>query len=234
LGKEKDDVEVFTCGDLSFIKKLRDSKHFTPKEIREIKRQILRSESYYIPKMKCVYLANVSINRAAEEAAHTVRHLCAGEAFPRPMQDSFYASVLHEAMAFFGSKIINPKRRCLRPSDSKKLMSYLKTNNHAKTERWLEYEIGKLFIEHENKIRSLKPFHTNKISALSTDLFSGLTHTIGYYLGEKMYHGLLQEILTKEAIRELFCDPMEEEGDPVKYYFDFVGSLRKVKLPRKI
>lgn len=233
LGKEKEEVEVFTCGDLSFLKCLRQAKAFSRRELREIKRQILRSESYYIPKKKYVYLANVSINHAAEEASHTLKHLCAGEEFPRAMQDAFYANVLHEALGFFGSKIVNHKRKCLRPSDARRLYLYLKKSG-AQFQRSLEYHTAQLFLDHERRVKEGFPFHANKISALSVDLFLSLTHAIGYYLGEKLFYGLLAGQISRDKVRALFFDAMEEEGDPVKRYFELVAKLAKIKLPKKV
>lgn len=233
LGKEKEDVEVFTCGDLSFLKRLRETRAFTKRELKEIKRQILHSESYYIPKKKFVYLANVSVNHAAEEASHTLKHLCAGEEFPRPMQDAFYANALHEALGFFGSKIINPNRKCLRPSDAKKLVQYLE-ESRAASARALQYKVAKLFLEHQERVKKGEAFHANKITALSVDLFLGVTHAIGYYLGERMFYGMLSGVVTKEEVRALFYEAMEEEGEPLKRFFEFDKKLKKVKLPKKL
>lgn len=233
LGREKDEVEVFTCGDLSFLKKLRESKVFSRKEIADIKRQILQSESYTIPKMKYVYLANVSVNHAAEEASHTLKFLCSGEEFPRGMQDAFYALILHEALGFFGSKIINHRRKCLRPASAKALIAYLQSSS-VRSLRHLEYQTAKLFLEHERRLTIARAFHHNKIASLSQDLFLSLTHAIGYYLGEKMFYGLLTEKMDKPAIRELYGDAMEEEGEPVLRYFDLVARLKGVILPRRL
>lgn len=232
LGKEVEQVRVFTCGDLSFLKRLKETKAFSPKEFYEIKRQILRSESYYIPKQKIVYLANVSVNHASEEASHTLKHFCSGDEFPRPMQDAFYANILHEALGFFGSKIINPKRKCTRANEFKKLMDYLK-QGVLYQKRALEYEIAKHFLEHEALIAQNKSFHANKIRALSVDLFLGLTHALGYCLGEKMFYGLLINRLTKKYCRDLFYDACEEEGDPLKRYLELNQKLKGIQLPKR-
>lgn len=234
LGPEKDEVEVFTCGDLSFLKKIRESGAFSKKELREIKRQILRSESYYIPKLKIAYIANVSINHAAEEAAHTLRNLCAGEEFPRPMQDAFYANILHEGLGFFGSKIINHRRKCFRPGEFKKLIHYLESHKEAASGRGLEYQISTLFLEHEKKAKKKTPFHSNKIKSLSVDQFLGVTHALGYYMGDRLFYGLLDHHVSKEFVRHLHYDQMEEEGDPVKRYFEIQEKLRGVKLPKRL
>jgi hypothetical protein len=93
-------VEVYTCGDLSFLERLETDPDFTRKEVRRIKKQILASESYYIPQQKIAYLASLSLNHAAEEASHFIRNLCAGNEFPREPADAFYANALHEAVGF--------------------------------------------------------------------------------------------------------------------------------------
>ncbi|HQG13995.1 MAG TPA: ChaN family lipoprotein, partial [bacterium] len=66
VGAAKDEVEVFTSGDLTFLQRLKEKGDFSDKEIAMIKKQILASESYYISKAKIAYLANLSINHAAE------------------------------------------------------------------------------------------------------------------------------------------------------------------------
>lgn len=232
-GDKKYDVEVFTCGDLSFLKKLRESGQFGPKEMRRIKDQILREESYYIPKMKLVYLANVSVNHAAEEASHTLKHLLSGDEFPRNVQDAFYAASLHEALGFFGSKIINTHRKCLRAQDFKKLIQYIKGQRkiHQKV---LDFETAKFYLEHEAKIQKGSVFGLAKIKSLSPDLFFALSHALGYALGEKLFYGLLAGVVTKASIRELYKKPFEADGEMTQVYKDLYLKLAKLKLPRKV
>src|SRR5207245_1916164 len=81
-------------------------------------------ESYYVPRARSVYLATLSVNHDAEEAAHFVRHVCAGDAVgaERGLIDAFYARALEEAMGFFGSKIVNPHRPCAREDDFRRTL----------------------------------------------------------------------------------------------------------------
>ncbi|MBS2023673.1 MAG: ChaN family lipoprotein, partial [Deltaproteobacteria bacterium] len=114
-------VQVWTAGDLTFLDAL-PQRGFSQKEIRQIERQILSRESYYIPRAKLAYLANLSVNHAAEEAAHFLRHVVSGATDePRPLIDGFYARALEEAYAFCGSKIVNPRRKCAHEADFKRL-----------------------------------------------------------------------------------------------------------------
>ncbi|MBX7148149.1 ChaN family lipoprotein [bacterium] len=229
IGKEKEDIEVFTCGDLSFFKYLRGQKGFMPRELKIIRNQVLRSESYTIPSKKIIYLANVSINHAAEEATHMLRALCAGHERPRATQDAFYANILHEAMGYFGSKIINHKRKCPRTRDFRRMLREYEFPKNS-----LPMQVAALYMEHRKKIRKGEFFHANKISPMSADLFLGLSHAIGYYLGEKMFYGLLYEKISRDEMRDLFCDPMEEDGAPSRVYYAFQDKLKGLKLPIKV
>src|SRR5205807_435060 len=77
LREALDGVQVYTAGDLSFLQTL-SNRGFSKKEIHTIERQILARESYYIPRARIAYLANLSVNHAAEEATHFLRHVVSG------------------------------------------------------------------------------------------------------------------------------------------------------------
>jgi len=233
LGKKKDDVEVFTCGDLSFLRKLKDKGKFTTREFETIKRQILASESYYIAKTKFVYLANLSLNHAAEEAAHFIKNLCSGEEEPREVVDAFYANILHEALGFFGSKLINHKRKCYHEKDFANLLAYFQTVKVPK-ERQLEYETAHLVTEYCRLEKRGKHLARTEIFHSRMDLFMSLTHALGYMVGDRLYYGLMEGKVKKEQLRDLFCDPWREEGAPVKVYTNLYRRLKGVKIPKRM
>lgn len=233
LGPERDEVEVFTCGDLSLLRRLRDSRLFSRREIDAIKRQILASESYYIAKARFVYLANLSINHAAEEAAHFVKNLCSGDEEPREVIDAFYTNILHEALGFFGSKIVNHKRKCYHEKDFTDLLAYFQTIRIPR-ERRLEYETALLVMEYKKLERRGTALRNTEIFRSRMDLFLSTTHALGYMLGDKLYYGLLRGTVTKPMIRELFVDPWPEEGDPVRAYQELHRRLKGVKIPKRM
>lgn len=98
----------------------------------------------------------------------------------------------------------------------------------------LEYEIAKGFLEHETAIKQNRPFKHARIAGLSIDLFLGLTHAMGYYLGEKMFYGLLQGKISKDEIRHKFYDPIVEEGVPFVAYLALYKKTRGVTLPKRL
>lgn len=230
LPKRKDEVEVFTCGDLTFLERLKEDPEFTEEERKKIKRQVALSESYYIPRRKWVYLANVSLNHAAEEAAHFIRHLVAGDEFPRTPEDAFYANVLHEAMGFFGSKIINSKRKCLRVKDFKSMVEYFKRARIPEN-REGDLEIALAVLELKKREKRGRPLGDAEEFVKHHDLFFGVSHALGYMLGEILYHAMMQGLFSKVQARKLFKNPFAKEGDPFAVYSDLLEKYGNIPLP---
>jgi hypothetical protein len=221
-----DGVAVYTAGDLSFLRTLPD-RGFTPREIRTIERQILARESYYIPRARIGYLANLSVNHAAEEATHFVRHVVSGASDdPRGLIDSFYARSLEEAYAFCGSKIVNPRRKCPHEPELERML---------RGPDAFQRDMARMVLTHkrlEAGRRARGALH--KLSQSSgADLFNAVTHTLGYMLGEKLYYALARGRVLKSEVRELFLDPLDEDGAPFQVYMDLAARLADVRIPRR-
>jgi len=233
LGKEREHVEVFTCGDLSFLKRLKEKGRFPNDELDIIKKQILASESYYISSARIVYLANLSMNHAAEEASHFIKNICSGPEEPREMIDAFYANTLHEALGFFGSKLINHKRKCYHEKDFENLLAYFKTVN-VTAERRLEYETAHLITEYKRVERRGMHLSQTDIFRSRMDLFLAITHALGYMLGDRLYYGLMNQVVKKKDVRELFINSWKEEGEPVDVYMNLLAKLKGVRIPKRM
>ena len=233
MGKEKEKVEVFTCGDLSFLKTIKESKRFSPEEIQSIRKQIISSESYYIPKLRFVYLSNLSMNHAAEEGAHFIKHICSGEERPRDIFDAFYANILHEALGFFGSKIINHKRKCYHAKDFYKLISYFESIS-AQPERHLEFETALLVYQCKKLESQGEGISDLEIFRKRPDLFFTVTHALGYMLGDQLYYALLENQITKTEIRHLFFDPWKGYGKPFQTYWAQLTRIKNTKIPKRM
>jgi uncharacterized iron-regulated protein len=98
--------EVHTMDDLRFLNRYALLRKW------EIRRWILHSKSCYLPEKKIIYLARLDVNYAAEEAAEFIHHATSDY----PIQDYleppyFFHRAWRKALGFFGSKLINPKRK---------------------------------------------------------------------------------------------------------------------------
>lgn len=233
MGHEKEKVDVYTCGDLTFLERIEKSKRFSKEEVETIKKHIILSESYYISKLKIVYLSNLSVNHAAEEASHFIKHICSGEERPRDAFDAFYANTLHEALGFFGSKIINHKRKCFHEKDYLKLIRHFQ-KMAPPSHRHLEYETALLVYQSKALERRGEAFSDVEIIQNRTELFFSITHALGYMLGDKLYYALLDGTVTKANIRHLFYDPWKGYGKPFQTYWTLLMKTKDVKIPKRM
>jgi len=226
LGDALDEVEVATVVDLSFLSRLRRRGDFADADMREIKKQILRSESYYIPRARMVYLGNLSLNHAAEEASHFVRHACAPIHEPRQLVDAFYARCIEEALGFLGSKLINHKRKCAHAAHFEQVAK----SRGAKPQ---ERELARLVLMHARMEDGEKVRGLSRIYATDADLFNAVTHVLGYRLGDRLYYALVGDLIGKQELREIFLDTLEDEGEALATYLYLIGRLRGLKVPTR-
>jgi hypothetical protein len=232
LGGNRDKVDVYTCGDLSFLSQFKKSGKFSASELKALKKQILSSESYFIAEKKVVYLANLSVNHAAEEAAHFIKHVCSGKEPPRTPEDAFYANILHEGLAFFGSKLINPKRKCFHEKEFEGLISYFETIRVPQGRR-LEFETACIVLDF---LRTDQRKLTNQhfASIMRSDIFFSVTHALGYILGDILFYAMMGERVKKGEIRELFSAVWKKEGEPRVAYYDLKKRLKGVRVPKRM
>jgi uncharacterized iron-regulated protein len=223
---ECEQVSVYTAGDLSFLGTL-PGRGFSRLEIAQIERQILSRESYYIPRARIAYLANLSVNHAAEEATHFLRNVVSGAGDePRGLIDAFYARALEEAYAFCGSKIVNPRRKCPHAPEFERLA--------RGPDRFL-CDVARFVLDHLRIERGeLGRASLHKLYSRGPDLFNAVTHSLGYMLGEKLYYALATGRLLKPEVRQLFLDPLSDEGDAMLTYLDLAKRLRNVRIPRRV
>ena len=232
LGKEKDNIEVYTCGDLSFLARLEEDPRFEDEELDVIRRQILSNESYFIAKAGIVYLGSLSLNHASEEAAHYLKHLCSGEETPRYVVDAFYANVLHEMLGFFGSKMINHQRKCHHWNDVYEMDEYFKTIEVPKS-RKLEAESVKIALKIKKMELKGKPISEDMLEG-NNDLFFALSHLLGYMLGDRLYYALLKNVIDRKEVTEMFYDKWPGEGTPFAVYHRLSKRLKKVRIPKRM
>lgn len=208
-----DDVAVATAADPDFLDEISTRARLNRTELAQLKRQILSRESYYVPRARMAYLASLSLNHAAEEAAHFVRHACVGAAMekPRPLADAFYARCMEEALGFFGSRLVNPRRQCTDVGGWAQ----------AFAERSGEERQIAAFVLAHKAAESEGPSSTSRLLPLRREkLFHAVSHALGYMLGDELYRAFEAGTLSKTEVRALFRDPLVDARET---YFRWVG-----------
>jgi hypothetical protein len=210
-----DDVLVGTPADPGFVDRLRERARFGRRELDQVRKQILSRESYYLPRARAVWLASMSINHAAEEAAHFVRHCAIGDAMdaPRRASDAFYARCVEEALGFFGSRLVNPARRCEDVAD------WAETFRKARGE---ERQIAAFLLAHK-AAESEGPEEAAKLVPLRQDrLFHAVSHGLGYLLGHRLHRAFEEKRVSRAVVRKLFADRLES---PRAAYFTLLRTV---------
>jgi hypothetical protein len=90
---------------------------------RLLGRGILAREACFLRKERLLYLPESSLNHMAADAALFLLDQRARGRGPRSPRERFYRETLRAALAYAGSKIVNPKRKCTLPLDYERLIA---------------------------------------------------------------------------------------------------------------
>ncbi|MCC6333109.1 MAG: ChaN family lipoprotein [Myxococcales bacterium] len=202
VGPELSDITVLAAGDLDALEQLRARGRFTPRELGQLERHVLSRESAWVPRARAAWLASLSLNHAAEEAAHCVRFLAVGDAMQRERskEEAFWARCLEEALGFFGSRLVNPARRCTSLEDW--AAHFQRGTGEAHRAAAFVLAITAALPEEPKASRALWPR-----SPLS--LFNGVSHALGYLLGDALARAFSRGQVSRAEVRELFEDRFE-------------------------
>src|SRR4030088_74185 len=129
--------EVHSRSSDALLRRLLSRKGFTGEQRRSLLRQVRERGSVYLPPINAVYVREFRMSSSAEDATrflhqacrglpnlsngkalaqHAAPHAAAGTQ-PLDRDDAFYVAVFEHALAFFGSRILNPARPALRDPD---------------------------------------------------------------------------------------------------------------------
>jgi hypothetical protein len=230
-----DSFTVYSSGDVNFLETLIKNRDFTREEIAEIKRQIMQDESYFIQKKNIIYLANLSVNHAAEEAAHFINTVCAGyEDKPRSFEEDFYFRAVKEAVGFTGSKIINPRRQCNREEDFYSFLAMLCAKRELSKREMLEKKVFELVIKHldaerEYIARGERPgLWPAELYEQTVDVHLGAVHGLGYILGDDWHRALVRGFVSKRDIKDAFYKRFSG-AEAKEFYLEWVKKLADFK-----
>jgi hypothetical protein len=228
-------VEVVGPADLSFFERLSRSGAFSKREMKQIRQHILASESYYIPKARLAYLATLSLNHAAEEASHYLRHHFSGEGIdePKGLVDAFYSRVMNETLGFLGSKIVNPKRKCVHPAELALVARGEAQKSGSSGVRAVDREAARFVLAHKRMEHGEHVSWLMQVYGAPPELFNAVTHILGYILGDQIYYGLVRGRISRDLARRLYYEPFEEEGSALARYLDLIARVGNIRTPKR-
>jgi hypothetical protein len=193
----------------------------------------------YVPQLNAVLVREFQMNSGTEEAARFLHHACRGAIGPTAAhltlpQNDFYKSVMTEALADFGARMLFPGRPIKRESDLYALYSLDRDaveDMGLCTFREFMQMIDFLVLHKDYETSAL---HYREMPELLTEgtEWSGprraySTRMLGAMLGSGLHDAYLHGRITKRFLRSLYFRDLERDARTL--YFVVVRRLRKPK-----
>ncbi len=230
-------LSVLTLEDADFVDGLAHTGYFKRREIRVLKDLVLRNERFYVPKVTTAYLGSPSYNAAAETAAiHLLRTRTRALEFFEGKIDDFYRLVVEAGFGFFGSLVINPRRKCDLPRDhGKRVEQYLKLRRpDAETrEEILARQRAPALLKSRNWPEvAVRTLEEDLATPGMDQVMLKLARYVGQPLGARAYQAVVSGKLPIEAVKQAFL--ARAEGGHRSYkerYESLVDALASSRLP---
>lgn len=214
-------ISVYTASDNVFWDK--GHSFFNKNRMKNVEMFIEEGLSFYIPDLHLAYLARPTVNHAAGLAMEYIHHELSHKnqycfSFPR----DFTRFIWMRSVAYFGSKIINHKRKTDTLVD---LRSQLSSYSLPRPEREpLMLALSQKMNEKKHIIKehghiSFKP--RNKKSYIVA------AQILGNLLGETLYNGYYQKRISRELLLVWISFPLTDEKFPL-FYRSILENLDQV------
>jgi len=211
--------------------------------LRRVQDKIRRGEGFLLEYLEAgapaylIYLPNSSINQAAEEATHFVHAVLRG-----PLRitlaglDYFYAKLLTEALGFFGSKMINEKRKPPTESGLRVFLGKVKQGGWESSNQAETAKVARLILQHLHleKRRSRESDFRGKFAAVFADrstLPQVFSTQLGYMLGNRLYYAVKKGLVPLRDVRTLFYEDFSHPGMAFDAYTRFARELKRIRPP---
>lgn len=214
-----DDFEVSTLSDVNFWSKIITD--LSPTERQVVQSYIEEGMSFYIPKLKCVFVAKSSMNHAAEAAMALWHARVTGcQNLILTKSEQFYDLVWSNLVNYFGSKLINPKRKSDTIYDIRKRLKNKKNDKLTlkqvvllKSNEWLW-------------LAGLEP-EPHKVQ-VPLELRASTAQLLGAMAAEKLYYVYRKKYLNLEKLLIFLTSPEERWTEQ---YFNLVAFMDQYQDP---
>lgn len=208
-------------------------KKFTKKpSLHKHKRQLLsyamnRYRPLILRKEKLIYVPSSSLNVLGELAAHTLFFSLHPDAeVPLNPKQEFHRFILHYLRAYFGSKLLNPKRKCNELVDLKQ-----STNNiPSDSERFRIFQLALQKTEDLWGKKNVGKRHRK--ARLNSILYLEAARCVGFLLGERLYYSIQSKRCKLEDTLFLFESHSASEEAAIvilqNTIRNCIGSARKL------
>jgi hypothetical protein len=228
LSGKTDHFSVMSAQDRNFWQQLE--QNLSHKELQFIESWVEQGRSFYIPQLSLGFLARSSVNNASQLAMAVVAaDMSSLKKIPYQMPLHFTGLIWLEAIQYFGSKLVNPKRKTDTLTDIKNQLSAANPDDQGKAAMRLALSQKMFELMHLSGARkSRESFKKNvKIKA-----YQEAAKILGGILGEKMYFGYRQKMISRATLVALFKKSVV--GDHFQdIYWEILETIENLPEPFK-
>jgi hypothetical protein len=232
-------LTVYSSRNLDFAEVL-DRHPAVKSELPRIQSKIRRGEGFLLEIQDAeepayvIYLQDASVNQAAEEATHYLNAVLRGPLAARlaPL-DRFYREALTEALGFFGSKMINERRKVVSEWALRKFLGKARKEGSVSRERALTVRVGRFLLQHhylEKRTATLTAYRRKFEDVYATR--GAIPHMaatqLGYMMGSKLFYAVKKGYLPLSLIRGLFHESFEKPGEAFATYLDLSRRIQRL------
>ncbi|MFS4460018.1 ChaN family lipoprotein [Bdellovibrio sp. HCB2-146] len=206
-------LSVYSTKDKSFWSQLKSV--YDLRKLKWIEYLIAEEMSFYLPEAQIAYLARPTVNHAASLAMQYVHAQMSPQLkLASDMPNDFERLIWLEGISYFGSKIINHKRKTDTIADIKSSLSSKGPIDLGKEalQLALAQKMHELMAVTGSSRRKLQAKPKRKLS------FVVAARLLGGILGERLYFGYHKKILSRQTVVGFLKKPVSSESFSVAYY----------------
>ncbi len=208
-----DMLSVYTARDHAFWNKLHE--FFDGRQLRWIENLIAEGKSFYLPEIDAAYLARASVNHAASLAMQFIHAQTSQrkKSFLEVPKD-FLQLIWIEAIAYLGSKMINPKRKTDTIADIKASLASrgpVELGKEALQLALAQKMHEMMTITRSASSRSLAKTYKKWSYVLAAHLLGGM-------MGERLYNGYRNKMLSSQSLVSLLSKSLENKNFKMAYF----------------
>jgi hypothetical protein len=215
-------LSVYSANDDSFWTQVRE--RYDAKKQMWIQRLIEDEYSFYLPEISAAYLARGTVNHASTLAMQYIHAQVSGsKSLFSEMPQDFLRWIWMEAVAYFGSKMINPKRKTDTIADIKASLVHKDSSDIGKEA--LQLALAQKM--HELMVITGVPGHKLQAKPRRKASYMVAATLLGGMMGERLFYGYQKKLLKASTMASFIQKSMDNKNFEVAYYdmLEIVESL---------
>jgi hypothetical protein len=164
------------------------------------------------------------------ETAARLLHGLEAQHEPEHISD-FYGQVICDALAFFGSKVVNPRRKGKHAAHYRAVLKSVGTDaQHTKE----QLEVAGAILLHKAFETGSKLGAYPNLDKLSVPVKRQVARRLGNMLGERMYYAYSRGLLTRQELRRILRFSLSQQAANAAMYFSIQRRVGRVSVPKHL